>query len=492
MTAESNDRFDELRALMAQMGVALATSERRTARLERIIRWGVLGGVGALAVALAISLNPLSDAIATTAAPATANFMSTMVETTAGQAKMEGKKIVEQARGVTEAVGFGDKPMGVTCQRMAQKGDIAIETLKNRYPFGANALSYFCQRNPNLLEGDDAAKLEKLDKFNDADYQQAMQQIMTLGAANMMMNLGGLIQNMHGVTTTLGDVMQRASVNVVNKVGNELLFVADKLPDYCRLWDAAKCDLRLMMASRGNTEADIIERFKEEFESKKKQCAVLIVRATSDSEKWTVAGFNDVGQFRTEVIDDPNHKLWKELKRKPIKSRIVYLATSVLGRTPAMTRHGPVIKHEEMKRLAIDYPLGSYALRHLCDKYPGMGRAFGFELNEKTLRAVWTEFPDEYREVLMQATADAMVDAGTLVFRLRGYTDSFNKFLEGIDEPSLSSTVQGVRRELDILNRTMTAIPVMSTQMEAMKHQMGVMSYSMGSTAGRIGSWMPW
>ena len=95
------------------------------------------------------------------------------------------------------------------------------------------------------------------------------------------------------------------------------------------------CNLRLMVASDGNPEDKIIQEFKKEFESRKKEeCAVLIVRATSNSEKWTIARFDDVGKFHTVVIDDPNDELSKELKKKSIsKNRIVELATSRLGWT---------------------------------------------------------------------------------------------------------------------------------------------------------------
>jgi len=95
-------------------------------------------------------------------------------------------------------------------------------------------------------------------------------------------------------------------------------------------------DLRLMVASDSNAEDAIIRQFKMEFDSKKKECAVLVVRATSHSDRWTLAGFDDAGEFRTVVIDDPNHELSKELKKEPInKSRIIELATSSLGRTLA-------------------------------------------------------------------------------------------------------------------------------------------------------------
>ena len=59
-----------------------------------------------------------------------------------------------------------------------------------------------------------------------------------------------------------------------------------------------------------------------------------IVRATDPLEKWTLAGFDDTGEFCKVPINDPNHELSKELEKKPINnSRIIKLATSKLGRT---------------------------------------------------------------------------------------------------------------------------------------------------------------
>jgi hypothetical protein len=90
-----------------------------------------------------------------------------------------------------------------------------------------------------------------------------------------------------------------------------------------------------VVAADSNTEVEMIRKFRMEFKSKKKECAVLIVSATSDSEGWTIAGFSNAGEFRTVVIDDPSRELSEELKKKPInESRVVELATSSLGRTP--------------------------------------------------------------------------------------------------------------------------------------------------------------
>jgi WD40 repeat protein len=108
-----------------------------------------------------------------------------------------------------------------------------------------------------------------------------------------------------------------------------------------------ECDLRLMVASDSHPEKEIIDKFEREFEPKKTECAVLIVRASSDSNKWTVAGFNDAGEFRTVVIDDPDHELSKELIKDPAnqnRSRIAELAISNLGRTPREVNNGDLSK----------------------------------------------------------------------------------------------------------------------------------------------------
>jgi predicted nucleotide-binding protein len=108
--------------------------------------------------------------------------------------------------------------------------------------------------------------------------------------------------------------------------------------------EAAKgCDLRLMVASDSHPEKEIIDKFEREFEPKKTAYAVLIVHASNDSNKWTVAGFNDAGEFRTVVIDNPDHELSKELTKDPAnqnRSRIAELAISSLGRTPAKNHPG--------------------------------------------------------------------------------------------------------------------------------------------------------
>ena len=89
-----------------------------------------------------------------------------------------------------------------------------------------------------------------------------------------------------------------------------------------------------MIASNDKPGNQLINEFKREFEGKRKECAVLIVRAVSDLEKWTVAGFSDREEFRTTVIDDSSPELLRELKKEPRdKTRITELALSSLGRT---------------------------------------------------------------------------------------------------------------------------------------------------------------
>jgi hypothetical protein len=55
---------DNLRDIVAGLAEILAASERRTTRLERTIRWGVMGILGAVAVILIILLEPLGTTVA--------------------------------------------------------------------------------------------------------------------------------------------------------------------------------------------------------------------------------------------------------------------------------------------------------------------------------------------------------------------------------------------------------------------------------------------
>ncbi len=86
-----------------------------------------------------------------------------------------------------------------------------------------------------------------------------------------------------------------------------------------------------MMSVKNDTKK---QEILQEFESKKNESVVLIVNSTNAPDKWTIAGFNDEGQFKRVVIDDPNNELSVEMKKKSAnESKIVELVTLSLGRT---------------------------------------------------------------------------------------------------------------------------------------------------------------
>ena len=95
------------------------------------------------------------------------------------------------------------------------------------------------------------------------------------------------------------------------------------------------CALRMMSVDNDNEQQNIIKEFKFEFESKKQECAVLIVNSASAPDKWKIAGFDDRGRFFNEqLIDDPCDELLVELKKESLnENKIVKLVTSRLGRT---------------------------------------------------------------------------------------------------------------------------------------------------------------
>ena len=110
------------------------------------------------------------------------------------------------------------------------------------------------------------------------------------------------------------------------------ILAARELQQYTESLVQRDCDFRLKEAPDDKSKDEIIGLFQREFKSKKKECAVLIIRTKNDPEKWTFAGDDYAGrsQSYTVPIDDSNDEFSKELnKKEPInKSRIIELAMS--------------------------------------------------------------------------------------------------------------------------------------------------------------------
>lgn len=99
-----------------------------------------------------------------------------------------------------------------------------------------------------------------------------------------------------------------------------------------------------------------------------------------------------------------------------------------------------------------------------------------------------------YMKELMQgalmAAGQVVVDASTLVHRLRRDSDVFRGTVSSIG--GTQKLLRGIRHELHLMNGMLASIPVMTNEVHAMNRQMSVMTYSMGSTMGRMGNMMPW
>ncbi len=95
-----------------------------------------------------------------------------------------------------------------------------------------------------------------------------------------------------------------------------------------------ECDLHLIAAPDDTLKAETIGKFEERFKFNKYKCELLILREASGSKKWSIAGFNDVGKFRTVLINDSRDALVKKLDKEPVdESKVIELATSKLGRS---------------------------------------------------------------------------------------------------------------------------------------------------------------
>ncbi len=64
MSISEKIRLDDLHTVVTQLGKALSVSERRTARLEMILRWSAITTIVAVGLALIIALQPLGYAVA--------------------------------------------------------------------------------------------------------------------------------------------------------------------------------------------------------------------------------------------------------------------------------------------------------------------------------------------------------------------------------------------------------------------------------------------
>ena len=96
------------------------------------------------------------------------------------------------------------------------------------------------------------------------------------------------------------------------------------------------CNYRIITAIDEPARLKIIKKFKEEFESNKKTCSVLIVDGTIDNNReWVIVGFNDKGEFKKVLIDDVNDELVMELNKEGAnRDAIIELAALYLDRVP--------------------------------------------------------------------------------------------------------------------------------------------------------------
>ena len=94
--------------------------------------------------------------------------------------------------------------------------------------------------------------------------------------------------------------------------GEDAVKIRDDLMEYLY-----GCGLRMRSVCNEEEQNKILDEFKSEFESKKKECPLLIVNSASVPDQWMIAGFNDVEQFQHKFIKDTSNELSVEWKKKP-------------------------------------------------------------------------------------------------------------------------------------------------------------------------------
>lgn len=180
------DRLDELQTLVAQLGSTLAASERRTARLERVLRWGALTGLSILAITLAVTLKPLDEAVASTESPSVKLFAKALDDFKQGLGQNDNlarflddlAALTHNLRVLTDDAGmmmqsaWGDAleqarvETGIVaqqvtdCQSIQDPSNASVQSLRASYPLGVFSAGYFCTRPEHPLSPPQSADLE--------------------------------------------------------------------------------------------------------------------------------------------------------------------------------------------------------------------------------------------------------------------------------------------------------------------------------------------
>lgn len=89
-------------------------------------------------------------------------------------------------------------------------------------------------------------------------------------------------------------------------------------------------------------------------------------------------------------------------------------------------------------------------------------------------------------KAVVESGVATIVDLVVLMQRIRQDSNVFRDFVQGP-----TPVLEGVQRELHLMNGALASVPAMVVQMDLMNRNMASMSHSMGSTMGRMGSWMP-
>jgi hypothetical protein len=90
----------------------------------------------------------------------------------------------------------------------------------------------------------------------------------------------------------------------------------------------------------------------------------------------------------------------------------------------------------------------------------------------------------------LMAAGQTLADGAALIHRVRRDSDLLRRTVNDIG--GVRETLDSIKRELATMNVALIAVPAMAGEMGAMNRQMSVMSYSVGSTMGRMGNILPW
>jgi len=272
-SANQTEQLDELQAIVTQLGATLAASERRTARLERIIRWGALAGLSIVAITLLVLVKPLGYAVAAPDTTSLQQFSKALEQLKPGMgqndrvvqflddmaALVHNLRVVTDESGMMLSAAWGDALLQAqqesqvvaaevqTCQEIFDPDNQTVTKLRVNNPLGVFSIGYFCNpKRPDPSGSGHYAPVYEPAKVAELQPDAFMAPLLK-ATSNMLVDLGIVMTRVRQDSNSFRQwLAEGGSERMLGQISGELHFLNASIAAMVR-------DMSVMSYSMGST-----------------------------------------------------------------------------------------------------------------------------------------------------------------------------------------------------------------------------------------------